>query len=100
MKEKFKKNFFIFFISIVTVAVITGYLTWNKPHKNVIDADAIKVTAIDLFKIFTSDSATGKSKYFLNSVVAVTGEVKEILHNQQNQQIILLKTNTPGYSDF
>ena len=97
MKGKLKKNILIFFIAIVLIAVVTGYLMWNKPHQNVKDADAIKITAIDLYKIFTMDSARAKSKY-LNVVVAVSGEVKQVSLNQQNQQIILLKTNTPDAS--
>ena len=97
MKGKLKKNILIFFIAIVLIAVVSGYLMWNKPHQNVKDADAIKITAIDLYKIFTTDSARAKSKY-LNVVVAVSGEVKQVSLNQQNQQIILLKTNTPDAS--
>jgi hypothetical protein len=70
---------------------------WNKPHRNVKDAEAVKITAIDLYKIFTTDSASVKSTY-LNKVVAVSGEVKQVSLNQQNQQIILLKTHDPDAS--
>ena len=97
MTGKLKRNIFIFFIAIVLIAVITGYMMWNKPHRNVKDADAVKVTAIDLYKIFTTDSSKAKSNY-LNTVVAVSGEVKQVSLNQQNQQIILLKTQTTDAS--
>lgn len=97
MKGKLKKNILIFFIAIVLIAAVTGYLIWNKPHLNVKDANAINITAVDLYKIFTTDSASAKSKY-LNAVVAVSGEVKQVSRNQQNQQIILLKTNIPDGS--
>lgn len=97
MKGKLKRNILIFFIAIVLIGVVTGYMMWNKPHRNVKDANAIKITAIDLYKIFTTDSVKAKSQY-LNAVVAVSGEVKQVSLNQQNQQIILLKTQTPDAS--
>jgi hypothetical protein len=95
MKGKLKKNILIFFIVIVLIAVVTGYMIWNKPHQNVKDANAVKITAIELYNGLANDSTRAKSIY-VNKVVAVSGEVKEVTKNQQNQQIILLKTNIPG----
>jgi hypothetical protein len=97
MTGKLKRNIFIFFIAIVLIGAITSYMMWNKPHLDVKAAEAAKITAIDLYKIFTTDSAGAKLKY-LNKVVAVSGEVKQVSLNQQNQQIILLKTQTPDAS--
>ncbi|MEP6950882.1 MAG: hypothetical protein ABI863_16470 [Ginsengibacter sp.] len=97
MTGKLKRNILIFFVAIVLIGAITGYMMWNKPHLDVKDAEAVRITAIDLYKIFTTDSAGAKLKY-LNKVVAVTGEVKQVSLNQQNQQIILLKTHDPGAS--
>ncbi len=97
MKGRRKRNVFIFLIAAAVMGFVTGYLLWNKPHKDVKDADSIQITSIDLYKIFTEDSAIAKSKY-LNSIVAVTGEVKQVSTNQQNQQIILLKTQLPDAS--
>jgi hypothetical protein len=97
MKGKLKRNILIFLIAIVVIAVVTGYMMWNKPHQNVKDANAIKITAIDLYKTFTTDSVKAKSTY-LNVVVAVSGEVKQVSRNQQNQQVILLKTQTADAS--
>ncbi len=94
---KGKTNILILFIAIVLTAVVVGFLVWNKPHQEVKDAKAIKMTAIDLYKIFVTDSAKGSSAY-VNKVVAVTGEVKQVLLNQQHEQIILLKTGAPGAS--
>lgn len=97
MTGKLKRNILIFFIAIVLIGVITCYMMWNKPHLNVRDAEAVRITAIDLYKTFTTDSASAKLKY-LNKVVAVAGEVKQVSLNQQHQQIILLKTNDPDAS--
>lgn len=92
MTGRYKKNILIFFIAIVLIGGIAGYMMWNKPHVDVRDSEAVKVAAIDLYKIFTTDAAQAKLK-FLNKVVAVAGEVKQVSHNQQSQQVILLKTN-------
>jgi flagellar basal body-associated protein FliL len=91
MKRNLKTNILIFFTALVLIAVVAGYMMWNKPHENVKDASAVRISAIDLYKIFTADSAKARSTY-LNTVVAVSGEVKQVSHNQQNQQVILLKT--------
>ena len=97
MTGKLKRNILIFLIGIVLIVAITGYMMWNKPHVDVKDANAVKITAIDLYKIFTTDSANAKIKY-LNKIVAVSGEVKQVSLNQQHQQIILLKTHEPDAS--
>ena len=93
MKRNLKTNILIFFIALVITGVVAGYMMWNKPHKNVKDANAVKISAVDLYTIFTSDSAKAKSMY-LNKVVAVSGEVVRVSDNQQNQQVILLRTET------
>ena len=93
MKRNLKTNILIFFIALILIAVAAGYMMWNKPHENVKDASADKISAVDLYKIFTSDSAKARSMY-LNKVVAVSGEVVRVSDNQQNQQVIFLKTQT------
>ena len=97
MKRNLKSNILVFSIALVLITVAAGYLMWNKPHENVKDASAVKISAIDLYKIFTSDSAKARSMY-LNTVVAVSGEVIQVSNNQQKQQVILLKTQTAGAS--
>jgi hypothetical protein len=97
MKARLKRNILVFIIAVGLIGSVTAYLMWNKPHQNVKDANAVRVSATDLYKTFTTDSAAAKSKY-LNKVVAVSGEVKQVSLNQQNQQIILLKTSTPDAS--
>ena len=97
MKRNLKTNILIFFIALVLIAVGAGYIMWNKPHENVKDASAVKISAVDLYKIFTSGSAKARSMY-LNTIVAVSGEVVQVSNNQQKQQVILLKTQTAGAS--
>ena len=92
-----KKYIFLFFIAAVAIAAVVVYFIWNKPHKNIKDAVAIEISSGQLYDSFTNDSAGTKSKY-INKVLSVSGKVTAISKNQQNQQIILLKTNTADAS--
>ncbi len=73
-------------------AAICGYLLWNKPHTDILEAKALETNAAALYKIFITDSVTAKTTY-PNAVLNVSGKVKSVSVNQQHQQIILLKTN-------
>jgi hypothetical protein len=97
MKKKTGRNIFLFVIAIIAVCTIIGYRIWNEPHRNIKNATGIKTTAVALYSDLTKDSATMKAT-FINSVVIVSGKVKQVLKNQSGQQIILLKTNVEGGS--
>ena len=94
MNKKTKKLILIS-ATIIAVVAITGYMLWNKPHKNVKDADGEKITAVNLYNIFITDSAKAKSLY-TDKVVLVSGEVNQVSLNQQAQQIVLIKTAVTG----
>jgi len=96
MRKKGRTILFIL-IAFVLCAIVIGYLVWNRPHSDVKDADAVKTDAIALYNGFMSDSAKANSA-FLNKVVQVSGLVQDVSVNQQQQQIILLKTSVPGAS--
>ena len=91
MNKKTKKIVLITVVAIIVIAAITGYMMWNKPHKDVKDADAVKITAVDLYNIFITDSAKAKSSY-TDKVVLVSGEVNRVSLNQQSQQVVFIKT--------
>jgi len=74
------------------MASLIGYQIWNKPHQDIKNAVAAKTNAVALYNSLTNDSANTKV-LFINKIVAVWGEVKQVSKNQQNQQVILLKTN-------
>jgi len=97
MTGRLKRNILFFFIVGVLIVCIAGYLYWNKPHRDVRDADGIETSAIDLYNIFISDSAKANTIY-LNKVVKVSGAISGISVNQKKQKIILLKTSVPGAS--
>ncbi len=90
-----KKTLLITILFLVLAATLTGYMLWNKPHKDVKDASALNVQAAELYNYFITDSASAKSKY-TDKIVEVTGEVARLAVNQQDQQIILIKTRVPG----
>jgi len=80
---------------MLLAAALTGYVLWNKPHKDVKDASAVKITATELYNNFITDSARARTRY-TDKVVQLTGEVARLALNQQDQQIILIKTPVPG----
>ena len=95
--QKKSRNILFIVTGLALCSLVIGYVVWNKPHSNIKDADAVETDAISLYMSFTSDSAKAKST-FLNKVVKVSGVVQEVSVNQQQQQIILLKTSVPGAS--
>src|SRR5258708_13748202 len=97
MTGKLKRNILFFFIVSILIVFIAGYLLWNKPHRDVKDADGVEINAIDLYNIFISDSAKANIAY-LNKVVKVSGTISAISINQKHQKIILLKTSVSGAS--
>jgi hypothetical protein len=97
MQPKTKRNIVLIFFAIIVIAVLVGYSIWNKPHRDIKSASAIKTTAAELYSDLTKDSANMKSK-FVNKVVVVSGEIKQLSKNQKGDQIILLKTNISGGS--
>jgi tRNA_anti-like len=97
MKIRSIKNIIIVFVAIVVIALIAGYLLWNKPHTDILETEAIETNAINLYKIFITDSTEAKTTY-VNKVLIVSGIVKKVSVNQVHQQIILLKTSEPDAS--
>ncbi len=95
MTRKTKKYILIALLVTLVGAVAVGYMMWNKPHRSVETADAIKVTALDLHDTYKKDSVTAKKQY-TDKVVEVSGTVMKQSTNQQNEAIVLLKTNEDG----
>ncbi len=97
MKRKFKRYFFLYIIAIISIFGIIIYHVWNKPHQDIKNAKALFVPATALYNNLANGSVN-KNVIYINKVVAVSGEIIEIMQNEQNQQVILLKTMVPdGY---
>ena len=95
MTKKTKKIILLTIAAIIVIIAITGYMMWNKPHKDVKDADAVKISAVSLYDSFITDSVKANELY-TDKVVLVSGEVNQVSQNQQAQQIILIKTAVNG----
>ena len=95
MANRSKRNIFFILILLVSVSSIYAYFLWNKPHKNIQNATAININAVNLYNSFNIDSAKAKTR-FLNQVIEVSGIVKSVSLNKNKKQIILLKTSMAG----
>ena len=91
------KKILIALVVIAVVAAVTGYLMWNKPHQDVAESAGKKVDAIALYSSFVKDSAAAKME-FVQQVLEVSGTIVSVAKNQQNQQLVLLKTGSDGAS--
>jgi tRNA_anti-like len=90
-----KKVFITVSLLILITAVSIGYYLWNKPAVNVAGADGVKASAVELYKIFSTDSLVAKTAYY-QQIVEVTGVVNGTSVNQQNQTVVLLNTGIGG----
>lgn len=87
-------------ISILIILVVGGvivYKIWNKPFKDPLEGDAIKVTAIQLFNDFSVNEVAAQKKYVPEKLgekkVEITGEIKEIGKNNDGETFYTLKTS-------
>lgn len=97
MKPPLRNRIIVVSFIIAAIAAIVIYLVWNTPHTDVLRARAINTDAVSLYESFVTDSVKAKSSYS-NKVLNVSGIVKDVSINQQNQQVILLKTSDPDAS--
>lgn len=91
MRKKVTINIILVTIMGLSTLAFIGFVIWNKPHRNIKDATAVEINAVDLYRALSHDSTKTKS-LFVNKIVAVTGEVKQIQKNHEGAQVILLQT--------
>jgi hypothetical protein len=90
-----KKNIIFFFLAVIVIASAIGFYFFNKGPVNIKNAPSIKTNAAALYQAFSKDSA-GAKKIYLNNVLEVTGMIKRVSKNQENQVVIMLQTNEVG----
>lgn len=82
---------------IVTIGGVVGYKMWNKPFKDPLEGDAIKVNAIQLFNDFNSNEAAAQKKYVPEKLgdkkVEVSGQITDIGKNDDGETFYTLKTS-------
>lgn len=81
-------------VVLLTLVAVVGYRMYNKPHRSIQDADSIPTDAVSLFNAFADGESEANQRY-LGNVVEITGEVSEILVNQEGDSVLVLKTNDP-----
>jgi hypothetical protein len=90
-----KKNIIFIFSVIIIIAAATGFYFYNKGPVNVQSSRSIKINAAALYQIFLADSLQAKKNY-ADKVLEVSGTIKQVSKNQQNQVIVMLQTNEAG----
>lgn len=87
------KKIVVWVMVLAAAGAAAGYFLWNKPHKDVADAAGIKIKAAALYQAFIEDSAAANTK-FIDKIVEVSGTVKSIGVNQQQQAVVTLQAGT------
>ena len=101
MTGKTKKRLWLSVLLLVAAGATIGYLMWNKAHFSIkSETPAATISAVELHKIFSTDSVTAKNKFIgdenNHKVIEVNGVVTEVKKDQKGQSVILLKTGTDG----
>lgn len=95
MKKKQTALFIV--VIIIIIGGIIGYKMWNKPFKDPLKGNAVKVTAVQLFSDFAVNETSAQKKYVPENVgsktIEVTGEIAEIGKNTDDETYYTLKTN-------
>lgn len=90
-----RSGLLIFLIIILAIGGVVGYKMWNKPFKDPLQGDAIKVTAIQLFSDFSTNEYNAQKKYVPEKLgdkkVEVSGQITEIGKNDDGESFYILK---------
>ena len=70
------------------------YWIFNKPHRDVTQEKAVQLTAHKLFDAFKANEAAANQRY-LDKAIELSGEVGEVIKNQEGQIVVNFKTNDP-----
>lgn len=93
-----KRSVLIIIILIILGAgSVIAYRMWNKPFKDPLQGDAIKVTAIQLFNDFSTNETEAQKKYVPAKLgdkkVEVTGQITDLGKNPDGEIFYTLKTS-------
>lgn len=90
-----KKIIILFLLATAVIAGAAGFYFYNKGPVNIKSSEAIKMEAAALYQVFSKDSAQARKTY-ADKILEVSGIIKQISKNQQNQVIVMLQTNEAG----
>ena len=87
----------VLILIILAIGIVVGYKTWNKPFKDPLEGDAVKVTAVQLFNDFSTNEAAAQKKYVPEKLgdkkVEITGQISETGKNEDGEIFYTLKTS-------
>lgn len=92
MTRNTKKIIIFSILALVIIGAGVAYYLYNKGPVDVKNSTGIKVIAVELYQHYSNDSFAAQKKY-TDKILEVSGIAIKISQNQQNQAIILLKTN-------
>ena len=95
MTPTVKKTIIYSLLGLVAIAAAMAYYLYNKGPVDVKNANGIKVVATELYDAFAKDSVAAQKNYS-NKILETSGIVTQVSQNQQNQAIVMLKTNEGG----
>ena len=83
-------------IGLICLLAGGGLVYWifNKPHRDVTQEKAVQLTAQKLFDAFKANEAAANQRY-LDKAIELSGEVGEVIKNQEGQIVVNFKTNDP-----
>lgn len=84
-------------IAVIILAAFAGAVTYkfySKKHRMIEQETYISIRATELFKAFEENESSANTKY-LNRVIEVTGMVSEVFANQENNTVVILKSDDP-----
>ena len=91
-----KSAVLISILVILVIGAIVVYKMWNKPFKDPLKGEAIKVSAIQLFNDFSTNEASAQKKYVPEKLgdkkVEVSGKINEVGKNKDGEMVYTLKT--------
>ena len=97
MTRKTKKTILVAVLLVAVLGASVGYYLYNKGPMDVKNSSAQKITATELYDLFSKDSTAALKKY-AGKVLLVKGLVNSVSVNQQKEKLILLKTTADGAS--
>ncbi len=98
---KRRSVFLLLFAAIIFIGAIFIYKIWNKPFKDPLSGDAIKVSATQLFADFSGNETEAQKKYVPQKLgdkkLEIAGEISEIGKNEDNEVYYILKTGDENF---
>jgi hypothetical protein len=92
---KQKKNILLVLLAIIIISGAVGFYMFNKGPLDVKNAKAVKIGSVELYAVWLQDSVVAKKTY-ADKIMEVSGLVKKVSKNLQDQVIVMLQTNEAG----